>query len=180
MSNASILVLTTASIVALGGLAHADDHVDDLKSETTALELSVGGTAASAAVFVVGNQTHSVRLELAGLASALVTPSLGEWYAGEIWTAGTGLRLGGAALASLAVASALSSSSCWGGGSCTGPGVMLVGGGVLYAGGILYDIATAPREARAYNRNHGWQLVPTPLRSPTGATTMGVGLGGSF
>ena len=153
------------------------------KDETTALELSLGGTAASAALVIIGGETDSAGMISAGLLSSLLTPSLGEWYAGKLVTPGMGIRAASAVVTVVGIAASLkcldAEDSCHTDASAP----ILLGAGLLgYAGGTIYDIATAPREARRYNERHGLRLTlaPTPLRTPSGQATMGVGIGGTF
>lgn len=153
------------------------------KSENTALALSLGGTAASAALVIAGGQSNNGGMITAGLLSSLVTPSLGEWYSGTLVTPGMGIRAASAVATVVGFAQAM---KCFDAdGDCHTPdsaGVLLFGGLIGYAGGAIYDIATAPSAARRYNQRHGLQLTlaPTPLRTPSGQATMGVGIGGTF
>jgi len=65
------------------------------RSEDTALALSVGGSVASLALVVVGSKVEGdagANMVLVGLASSLVTPSLGEMYAGKFVTGGMVMR----------------------------------------------------------------------------------------
>ncbi|MBV8760053.1 MAG: hypothetical protein JO257_22370 [Deltaproteobacteria bacterium] len=153
------------------------------KSENTALMLSLGGTAASAALVIAGGQLDNGGMIGAGLLSSLLTPSLGEWYAGELVTPGMGIRAASAVATIVGMAESLKCLDAEG--DChtdASAPVLLVGGLIGYAGGTVYDIATAPREAQRYNARHGLRLTlaPTPLRTPTGQATMGVGIGGTF
>ena len=50
---------------------------DAPKSEDTALDLSLGGTAASVAIAAIGIGTDNAPLALLGVGSSLLTPSLG-------------------------------------------------------------------------------------------------------
>ena len=153
------------------------------KSEDTALALSLGGTAASVGLVIAGGSSNNGAMISAGLLSSLVTPSLGEWYAGRYVTAGMGIRAVSGVATVVGFAEALKCVDA--DGEChtdSSAGVLLVGGLLGYAGGALYDIATAPREARRYNERHGLTLTvaPTPLRTPSGRSTLGVGIGGTF
>ena len=117
----------------------------------------------------------------AGLLSSIVTPSLGEWYAGKPLTIGMGIR---AASAVVFIAGVSEGLKCLGETNCTNndtaTSVLLLGGLVGYAGGTIYDIATAPSAARDFNREHHIHLAPTYMRTPSGNATMGIGIGGTF
>ena len=153
------------------------------KNEDTAFALSLGGTAASAALTVAGFSSDSGGLALAGLASSLVTPSLGEWYAGKPLTAGMGIRAVSAVVTVVGFGESLACIDT--DDECHTPdsaGYLLLGGLVGYAAGSIYDIATAKRTAREYNESHGWHvtLAPAAVRTASGQSTMGVGIGGTF
>lgn len=157
----------------------------DAKSPTTAILLSLGGTAGSLALMVAGANSSGANadsLVTVGLLSTLVTPSLGHWYAGHYLTGGMAMRAGGGVLVIAGLAQALGSSldsenSGSGDNGDSGAAMFLVGAG-LYVGGALYDIATAPSAAERWNTTH-LQLAPTMVSSGT-HTTVGLGLGGSF
>ncbi len=157
----------------------------DAKSPTTAVLLSLGGTAGSVALMVAGansSGSNADSLITVGLLSTLITPSLGHWYAGHYLTAGMAMRAGGGVLVIAGVAQALgsefSSESSDGGDSGDAGATMFLLGAGLYLGGALYDIATAPSAAEHWNDKH-LQLAPTMVSSGT-HTTVGLGLGGSF
>ncbi|HEX7700923.1 MAG TPA: hypothetical protein VF403_09380 [Kofleriaceae bacterium] len=143
--------------------------------------MSIGGTAVSLGVMIAGmtGQTND-RETMVGLASSLVTPSLGEWYAGKYLTVGMGLRAAGA----LAMIGGIAYSYCNDSGSqCSetlGHGLLAVGL-IAYGGGIIYDIVMAPSAVDAYNTSHRVRATigPAVLTPPSGPV-MGVGLGGSF
>jgi hypothetical protein len=132
---------------------------------------------------IVGDKANNGGMISAGLLSSLLTPSLGEWYAGKLVTPGMGIRAASAVATIVGAAESLkcldAESDCHTDASAP----YLLGAGLLgYATGTIYDIATAPSEARRYNERHGLRLTlaPTPLRTPSGQATMGVGIGGSF
>lgn len=197
-----LAALTVALSLAATSVAHAQapgqtrpldpDAIDSIgatgatgdegpKNPGTALLLSLGGTAASAALVIAGGENDSAGMITAGLVTSLVTPSLGEWYAGKPLTAGMGIRAASAAATMVGFAQALScidaEGSCQ---SADSAGVLIAGGLIGYATGTIYDIATAPRVARAYNRHHAVTLQPAMVRTPGGMTTVGVGIGGTF
>lgn len=182
MSKLLILAVTAATLCTATA-AHADPEPADQgpKDPTTALELSLGGTAASAALFGIGIEANNGGMIAAGLLSSLVTPSLGEWYAGKPVTVGMGLR---AASAIVFVAGLSEALKCFDETECTNSNntadALLIGGLVGYAGGTIYDIATASSAARDFNAEHQLHIAPTYMRTPSGNATMGVGIGGTF
>ena len=179
------LVWTVVALAVTCTIARADDGAPTPKSETTAFELSLGGTAASAALVMIGGKTNNGDVVLFGLASSLVTPSLGEWYSGQPLTTGMAVRAASAVATIAGVSGVLSCSSEFSDNphDCgSGPALLLLGGLAGYATGTIYDIATAGRAAREYNDAHGLRMrvTPTVMRTPSGASTMGVGIGGTF
>lgn len=179
-----VLAVTAAASLCVATAAHADpaDSGDQgPKDPTTALELSLGGTAASAALVAIGAGAHSGGMVAAGLLTSLVTPSFGEWYAGKPVTLGMGLRV---ASTLVFIAGASEAFKCIDSDNCqnnnNAAGALLLGGLVGYASGTIYDIATAPGAAREFNREHQIHVVPTYMRTPSGNAAMGVGIGGSF
>ena len=135
-------------------------HGEEL-SETTALSLSLGGTAAAWTVLLVGAELDhhgygsAGAMEAIGGLGTLLAPSFGHWYAGAAGGRGLGLRAAGigAALLALAYVVTVCEDEC-----STGPadGLLVVGAG-LYLGGTLESIATAPGAAR--RQNHRFQNV---------------------
>jgi hypothetical protein len=180
-----LLVLAVAATALCSAtVAHADPTESGdrgPKDPTTALELSLGGTAASGALLGIGIGANNGGMIAAGVLSSLVTPSLGEWYAGKPVTLGMGLR---AASAFVLLAGLSESLKCLDETDCTNntqaAGALVLGGLVGYAGGTIYDIALAPSAARDFNREHQIHLAPTYMRTPSGNATMGVGIGGTF
>jgi len=181
MSKLVALVVAAAALCA-PTLAHADDGDEGPKDPSTALALSLGGTVASGALVAIGAGMNNSSVAGFGVLSSLVTPSLGEWYAGKPVTLGMGLR---AASAIAFVAGASEAFKCFDESdtSChnnnTEAGLLLLGGIAGYATGTIYDIATAKDAAREYNVHH-LQLAPTYMRTPSGNATMGVGIAGTF
>ena len=180
MSKLVALVVAAAALCSTT-LAHADDGDEGPKDPSTALALSLGGTLASGALVAIGAAANNGDIAAAGVLSSLVTPSLGEWYAGKPVTLGLGLRAASAiafvAGADEAFKCFLADDTCHN--NTTEAGILLFGGLAGYATGTIYDIATAKSSAREYNVHH-LQLAPTYMRTPSGNATMGVGIAGTF
>ncbi len=147
------------------------------KDPSTALLLSLGGSAGSLALFLAGIAQEDGSLISAGVLTSFITPSLGHWYAGNYFTPGMGLRLGGGVLAVAGIAAALGSIDDESSNGDDGATMFVLGAG-LYAGGVVYDIATAGGAAERWNAKH-LQLAPTLVSSGT-HTTVGLGVGGAF
>lgn len=181
---AAVLTVATAAHAQAPGESASSDVGP--KNPNTAVWLSLGGTAASAALVVAGSQGQgNGGLVTVGLLSSLVTPSLGEWYAGKPLTAGMGIRAASLLVTMVGAAESLkcldfedSETSCH---TDSSAGLLIAGGLIGYGTGVIYDIATASGTARDYNRRHpAVRIQPAMMRTPSGNTTMGVGIGGSF
>jgi hypothetical protein len=154
------------------------------KSRATAFALSAGGTALSGAL-LLGAATGNGHIVLVGAAGSLILPSLGQIYAGQLFTWGQAIRVASTAVLAVGANEAL---------KCFGPrwgdspppcendrdlaGTMIVAGAIGFGVGALYDIATAGSAVDNFNRKH--QLRAAPLVAPGAGTTVGVGLSGTF
>jgi hypothetical protein len=181
MSKALVVALL-ATLTLTARLAAAEPDAPEYKNPNTALALSAGGTLLSVAVTAAGIDAHNGALTVVGALSSLVTPSAGEFYAGEKGvTIGLGLRLLGSGVAIAGAAEAL---KCFGESSCErNPALaeaLLITGGVSYASGILLDIALAGSAAEDFNRKHDLHVAPVVSRATTSGQTLGLGITGSF
>jgi hypothetical protein len=110
---------------------------------TTALVLSIGGTAASWGVIALAAQLPRSTPEMwsagaIGAAGALLAPSFGHWYAGSAVTPGFILRvLGAAAVLGGIECVRTSQQKC----PTAAPPLWLYGG-ALYVGGAIFDLGT--------------------------------------
>lgn len=166
------------------GLARAE------KRRATAQIASGVGTGVSSALvlsaFVVTDKQNPVNMPLlyTGLGTSLITPSLGQMYAGEYITLGMGVRALAVGLAVFAVEHEVRTVSCTGmAGMCkdlTGNATVLLGiAGIAYIGGTAYDVADAADSVDRYNRRHGVFVSPVALAGPTGLAP-GLGLSGRW
>jgi hypothetical protein len=138
-------------------------------SESTAVWLSIGGTAASWGLILAATQLDGSGSGVATLAAlaTMAAPGLGHMYADAFATRGLAVRFGGAGIALLGTilrvlqyADGRPSDS---GDLLTGG--MVLGGAALFAAGTIDDIVTAPAAVRRYNRRlHG--LAITPILGP--------------
>jgi hypothetical protein len=155
--------------------AAADD-----KDATVAVELSVGGTVLSIGMFAIGAKTNSDQLAFGGLVSSMVTPSIGEWYAGEYLTWGMGIRAASASIALAGFAEAFCFDDCEGSNQRTGD-MLFVIGAIGSGAGMIYDIVHAPAAVKKHNERHRANLMVTPTAYPTSTgPAPGVMVGGSF
>ena len=168
------------AILLLAAPAHAD------KSPTVATALSGVGVGASSALvvasFFVGNGRDDINapLFLTGLGTSIVTPSLGQIYAGEYLTLGMGVRAAGGVLAAIAILTQRETVACDDGihrdcKGLEGAGIALLGlAAIGYIGGIAYDVQDAGDAAVRANGPHV-TLAPTLL--PHGG---GLAIAGAF
>jgi hypothetical protein len=183
------LVLAFSIVAVLGTAAHAD-----VKKRKTALVLAGVGTGVSGALIVTSFLTAprfgdiNEPLFYTGLGTSVFTPALGHWYAGQWFTLGTAIRLGGAALGALAIATQNETVQCTpapaSGQMCqqiTGNGLgLLMLAGIAYIGGAAYDLRDTSDAVDRYNREHGVFITPTAMRGPNGAPVAGLAIGGVF
>lgn len=170
------------------GSARAD------KSPDTAKLLSGVGTGVSSALVVGGfmfaadGDAFNTPLLYSGLASSIITPSLGQWYAGDWFTPGMAVRIGAVGLATFAlthetydVVCPLSSSAemrmC---SQLKGAGIALLGvAAIAYVGAAAYDVSDAPQAVERHNHRSGVIMAPTAMSSPQGVVP-GLALAGYF
>ncbi len=181
--TATILVLAAAR---LGSSAQAEP-----RKLNTAYALSGVGTGASVALiagaFLLPPHSGDINLPMlyAGLATSVVTPSLGNWYAGSWLNVGMGIRVVAGGLATYVAITQRDEIQC--GGSTpefcrrlSNTGVTLLGiAGIVYVGGAAYDFKTLQADVDAYNAKHPFQWAPTVSPSPTGTGAV-LGIGGTF
>jgi hypothetical protein len=155
-----------------------------LRSESTALWLSLGGTLASWTMVAAASKLHGddgAPLDWAGVLGTYLAPTFGHWYAGARVTRGLGIRTVG--LATMFIG--LTRSICadvdedvgLGGSGCSEDGPrLLLAGLVIYVGGTIDDLLSVPGRVRKRNqRIQGLALAP--LVAPH---TSGLALAGSF
>jgi drug/metabolite transporter (DMT)-like permease len=147
----------------------------DEVSESTALAIAVGGTAASYGLVLLGagpaRGDAGQTLIVIGVAGTLIAPSAGRWYARSAGWRGLGLRLAGAAAVALAGAAAISECGLFNSDPCTPVAGLVLGiaGLGLWVGGTIDDIVMAPRDARRHNeRLQQVTLVPLVRRDDHG------------
>jgi hypothetical protein len=167
---------TIILLLALAAPAHAG------KRRETAQYLSAGGAIVSSGLvlgsFLLGRHDATVNEPMfyTGLGTSLVTPSLGQIYAGQYVTWGMGIRALAAGLAIVAITTQTEHVACIGAqaGSTgctelTGTGVALAGAfAIAYIGGTALDVMDAPDAVDRYNHSHV-MVMPAVLPTPKGA-----------
>jgi len=151
-------------------------------SETTALLLSLGGTAASWTLVGVavamdnqGNSRTAANLAALGLVGTFFAPSFGHWYARSFLSRGLGLRAAGVSTELLAFMVLVVEGVTGQDNSRLAEGVAIAGA-ALYVAGTVDDIVTAPGSARRYNQRFQNLAVVPMIRPDAG----GVMLTGRF
>lgn len=154
-----------ALVAALATTAHAKDP-------DVATALSGVGTGVSSALVVASFLARGDREDLnrplfiSGLASSIITPSLGQIYSGEYWTWGMVVRAGAAALGTIAVLTQEETVRCDNGDvdckNIKGAGLALLGlAAIGYIGGVAYDVMDAGDSAKRANGQLAIKVVPT-------------------
>jgi hypothetical protein len=124
-------------------------------------------------------------LLVAGGASMVLGPSLGNWYSGTFASRGLGWRVGGAAVTAIGVTVMASSFGLFAdqgsdSGMEAGLAMSALGAGMIL-GGTLSDVVSAPHAAANYNRRHGVAMSFAPIVShANGAPHTGLALVGTF
>ncbi|HUS28887.1 MAG TPA: hypothetical protein VMZ53_10260 [Kofleriaceae bacterium] len=123
-----------------------------------------------------------------GIGMLMVTPSLGEMYAGQYLTWGMGVRAvaTGFAIWTLQtqtepvrceVINAPHEPTC---NSFNDMAYPLLGiAGIAFVGGVWYDVLDAADSADRFNARHGYTVVPAPMQGPNGMAP-GLVVSGAF
>jgi hypothetical protein len=168
----------SAAVTMSAGLARADEP----KSEQTAQILSGVGTGASSVLiltaFIAGDSSYPYNkgLMYTGLATAMITPSLGEFYAHEYITVGMAARALGVGLATYGLTHYTQPVTCDpgypAGSTCrhldSGAIPFLGLAAIAFVGGMAYDVGDAADTVRNWNEHHGFMVAPTVVRAADG------------
>jgi hypothetical protein len=155
-------------LLAVSSIAHAESK-PERKSRGIALALAAAGTIVPVAVIAAGFDDKNVTMMLAGTGTLMLSPSLGHWYAGEVFTTGMGVRIVGGGLALLSAAYLANGDS-----GSNFLGFTLIGGISLLGAGTLMDVVAAPRAVDAWNAEH---VEVTVVKTGNG---YGLGVAGTF
>lgn len=182
-------VALIAVLVAAAPAAHAEGP----KSEQTAQLLAGVGTGVSSALILAGfldsDSSHPFNKPLmySGLVGAAITPSLGQFYAGEYVTIGMAARVVGAGLATYGLTHYTKTTTCddahGAGTMCTsldsGAYPLLGLAAIAFVGGMAYDVGDAAPAVKRWNDRHNVTVAPTIIPSASGPTS-GLSIAGSF
>jgi hypothetical protein len=164
------------------------------KKPSTARLLSGTAAAVSGAVTMTGfmlqkdGDPYNAPVLYTGIGLLAITPSLGEFYAGQYLTIGMGVRVAAAGLALYTLEHYTRLAKCPLAPPSDPPECDILTEGaypllgiaaITFIGGVWYDVLDAKDAAERYNKKHGFTVAPVPMTGPQG-TTPGVMLGGSF
>jgi len=174
-----IRTLTVLVLVASLATAHAE------KSKRTAQVFSGVGVGVSSALFLsaflTGDKEGSVNRPVlyTAIGTSIVTPSLGEYYAGQYLTIGSAVRVVAGGLAIYAVTAqtqtvrcdTIQFSECT---QLTGTATVLLGIAALaFVGGAAYDVMDADDAVERYNARARVALVPAVTAESAGLVVTG-------
>lgn len=162
------------ALVLASSQAHADTTPRKSPAATTAI--AIGATVLP---FVAGLAIAQPSDEVGGgliLASLVVGPSVGHWYAGEARYVGLAARAVGIGTGILALSSGCIFNDGTTG-SCRGPQYALVASALVLAGGVVFDWVTAGASARRHDARASSVAGVAPM---IGRDHAGISLGASF
>jgi hypothetical protein len=154
-------------------------YVEEIKSPSTALALSLGTTVVGYGLAYFGNGTNSPAVSTTGSVLAFIGPTTGHIYAGQTWNPGLKYRLIGLGVTAVGFVVLIGACPPFGGQCNEGLAMVgvagAVGGAVTYAGATIYEIATAPSAATDYNRKRAGAITLAPMigRQQGGLAVMG-------
>jgi hypothetical protein len=164
------------------------------KDRQTARLLSGAGASVSGAVvlsgFVFAQDSRPFNLPVlyTGLGMLAVTPSLGQFYAGQYLTIGMGIRAAATGFAIYTLQTRTRLAKCDLDPSSEPPRCeiftegaypMLGIAAIAFIGGVWYDVLDAADAADRHNTKHGLTVMPTALRGPQGLAP-GLAISGFF
>lgn len=181
-------------LVLAASTAHAEAGP---KNRRTARLLSGVAASVSGGVVLTGfmlardSKPFNAPVLYTGVGLLAVTPSLGEFYAGQYLTIGMGIRAAGAGFAVYTLERFTRLAKCPTAPSSDPPeceifteeAYPLLGiAAIAFIGGVWYDVLDAADAADRYNTKHGFSATATPtvLRGTSGAIAPGLALSGTF
>lgn len=123
-----------------------------------------------------------------GVGLLAVTPSLGQFYAGQYLTIGMGVRAAGAGIALYTLESYTQLAKCPLAPPSDPPECEILTEGaypllglaaITFIGGVWYDVLDASDAVDRYNQKHGYTFAPIIVPAPQGPAP-GVFVGGTF
>jgi hypothetical protein len=166
------------AIVLACGTSRADPHRRKVAQALSGIGTGVSSAIAlSAFLFPSRDSALNVPILAVGVGTAVVTPTLGEWYAGDYVTIGLGIRLAAAGLGVYG-ATRTETGRCSNGPpesmcqNLTANAIPFLGlAAIAFIGGAAYDVIDAPTAVDRHT------VHVAPMVTPTSA---GLGLAGQF
>jgi hypothetical protein len=147
-----------------------------------------GGVTVSGFMFAEQGDAFNLPVLYTGIGLLSVTPSLGEFYAGQYLTIGMGVRAAAAGLAIYTLENYTRLAKCDSAPSSDPPECTILTEGaypllgiaaIAFIGGVWYDVLDASDAVDRYNTKHGFTATPTVLRGAQGFAP-GLALTGYF
>ena len=182
-----------AMLSVMAAAAFTPARADGPKSEQTAQIMAGVGTGVSSALILAAfldenaDQPFNKPLMYTGLATAAVTPSLGQFYAGEYFTIGMAARAVGAGIATYALTHytkiSTGDNATMAGSMCkvldSGAYPLLGLAAIAFVGGMAYDVGDAGPAVHRWNERHNFTIAPTVVPAPNGPAP-GLSMFGQF
>jgi hypothetical protein len=153
------------------------------KKRQTARLLSGTAAAVSGGVALTGfllqkdGDPYNTPVLYTGIGMLAITPSLGEFYAGQYLTIGMGVRALAAGLAYYTLGHYTQLAKCPLDPPSEPPKCNILTEGaypllgvsaIAFVGGVWYDVLDAADAADRYNKKHGFTVAPVPMQGPQG------------
>jgi hypothetical protein len=186
-----LLLLCVALAASAGGPAHAGPKNRQVARLSSGIAASVsGGVVASGFLFAKQGDAFNAPVLYTGIGLLLVTPSAGEFYAGQYLTIGMAVRAAAAGFAIWVLNKYTQPAKCPTATAADPPECTIFTEGayplmgvasIAFIGGVWYDVLDAADAADRYNTKHGFSATPAPtvMRGPHGLAP-GIALTGSF
>jgi hypothetical protein len=174
--RALMLFLVLAATPASAETASPPPNPPGAKSEKTAKALVAGGTIFSSGLIIasflvnLNEGTAYLPTLYAGVGTSIITPSLGQLYAGQYLTIGMGIRGVAAGIALWGYSKKqdqpctdVPNTNCP---TTTATGLVMISlAAIAYIGGVAYDVRDTPNAVSRYNKRlankRGASLTPT-------------------
>ncbi len=164
--------LLVAAVLLAAATAHAEPQ--PMKSRAVGQALAGVGTAVSSGLVLASlflnnyDEVANAPLLITGLATSIVTPSLGQYYAHDYLTWGMAGRVVAGAMIAFGAFEMTSTKRCQQSGTesqCSGltqQGIVVIGlGAIGYVGAVAYDINDTADAVDRYNAKHGIYMTPS-------------------
>lgn len=182
--------LTLLTFVVSSSLADARPKNRQVARIAAGTASSVSGAVVlSGFLFARDSLPFNKPLLYSGIGLLSVTPSVGQFYAGQLLTVGMGVRAAAAAFAVYTLATQTREATCQDALSSNekcetfeeNAYPMLGLAAIAFVGGVWYDVLDAGDAVDRYNRRHGFTVAPAPvvLRGRDGVIP-GLALSGAF